>query len=54
VSFIGGSGNFFQNTANGQSMNIANSGHIGTAFTSGKLSENGSGTGTVMSVGRVQ
>ena len=54
VSFIGGSGNFFQNTANGQSMNIANSGHIGTAFTSGKLSENGAGTGTVMSVGRVQ
>jgi hypothetical protein len=54
VSFIGGSGNFFQNTANGQSMNIANSGHIGTAFTSGKLSESGAGTGTVMSVGRVQ
>jgi hypothetical protein len=54
VSFIGGSGNFFQNTANGQSMTIANSGHIGTAFTSGKLSESGAGTGTVMSVGRVQ
>jgi hypothetical protein len=54
VSFIGGSGNSFQNTANGQSMTIANSGHIGTAFTSGKLSENGAGTGTVMSVGRVQ
>jgi hypothetical protein len=55
VSFIGGSGNFFQNTANGQSMNIANSGHIGTAFTSGKLTDVGSGgAGTVMSVGRVQ
>jgi hypothetical protein len=54
VSFIGGSGNFFQNTANGHSMNIAEASHIGTAFTSGKLSENGSGTGTVMSVGRVQ
>jgi hypothetical protein len=54
VNFIGGSGNFFQNTANGHSMNIAEASHIGTAFTSGKLSENGSGTGTVMSVGRVQ
>lgn len=54
VSFIGSNGNFFQNTANGQSMTIANSGQIGTAFTSGRLSENGAGTGTVMSVGRVQ
>ena len=54
VSFIGANGNFFQNTANSQSMTIANSGHIGTAFTSGKLSEGGAGTGTVMSVGRVQ
>ena len=54
VSFIGANGNFFLNTGNSQSMTIANSGHIGTAFTSGKLSENGTGTGTVMSVGRVQ
>ena len=56
VSFMGGNGNYFLNTGNGQSMTIANSGDIGGAFTSGKLTDVGSSlpNGTVMNVGKVQ
>jgi len=54
VSFMGSLGNHFNNTGNGISMSIAKSGDITGAFTAGKLSESGTGTGTVMSVGRVQ
>jgi hypothetical protein len=55
TSFTGGNGNYFLNRGNGISMTIGNSGDIAGAFTGGKLTDIGSGgTGTVMSVGRVQ
>lgn len=56
VSFTGSSGNNFLNTANGVSLRIANSGDISAAMsgTAPKLSHNGAGTGSVMSVGQVR
>ena len=55
TSFTGGNGNYFLNRGNGISMTIGNSGDIAGAFTGGKLTDIGSGgTGTVMSVGKVQ
>ena len=56
VSFKGASGNNFLNTANAASMRIASSTDIVNALAgvTPKMSQNGAGTGTVMSIGKVQ